>query len=795
MSLVREIKRGFHRAVRGAFDLVTGAGRPQKLNTDGGEAESGYRSEELVRLMREAAADACVLLKNDGVLPLEKSDPVCVLGRCQYDWFCVGYGSGGDVHAPYKVNLLQGLREAGANLYEPLAQKYESLCQSREHRAEHGYWGHWPFSHPEFTGEIKDEWNAAADALTDEDETANYDRAACIVVIGRAAGEDRDDLPQKGSWYLTDAERSLLDMATGCFERVIVVLNTGCLTDLTWLREYGDGISAVLIAWLGGQESGRAVCDVLYGAVSPSGRLPVTAAALEDYPSAKDFGQKDSTRYREGVYVGYRGFDLFAKDRVIFPFGHGLSYAEFGVTAGEVRREADGFSLAVTVKNTGQRPGKHSVPLFVRPPEGAIQKPIRVLCAFGKTRVLAPGEAQELLLRFDKKALASFDENTHEFTLEAGDYYFTVDGKRVARLYLPSRECAERVGPLFMSGERLRETILANLPKELAPSTAKADFSRVLSGEQSAEEFVSVLSVRALEGLTRGHGMMNSPLGPAGNAGVIGGVTKELKALGVPCVSCCDGPAGLRMRAYAALIPCGTALAATFDTELAEALHKELGREMRALSADVRLAPGMDIIRHPLCGRNFEYFSEDPVLSGLTAAAAVRGVQAAGAAACPKHFAFNNQEAWRTVNDSSVSERAAREVYLRNFELCVKYGKPLFIMTSYNKVNGVWAHYHYELVQGVLRGEWGFDGAVMTDWWMRSARSPEFPLLRDNAYRVRAGVDILMPGDMSRLARGYRADASLTESLGSPGGITKAELQQAALHTVRAIARLKAETD
>lgn len=790
MSLIREIKRGFHRAVRGAFDMITGAGRPQKLNTDGEADGSRTSSPELARLMRRAAADACVLLKNDGLLPLEKTDPVCVLGRCQYDWFFVGYGSGGDVHAPYKVNLLQGLREAGANLYEPLAQKYESLCQSREHRAEQGYWGHWPFSHPEFLREIKDEWNEAADALTDEDKTANYDRSVCIVVIGRASGEDRDSTPRKGSWYLTDEERSLLDLATGCFERVAVVLNTGCLMDLTWLNDYGDKISAVLAAWLGGQESGRAVCDVLYGAVSPSGRLPVTAAAIEDHPSAKDFGDKDVTRYREDVYVGYRGFDLFAKDRVIYPFGHGLSYTRFETEAGEVVRGAEGFTLAVTVKNAGGRPGAFSVPLFVRAPEGTIRKPIRVLCAFGKTRVLGPGEAQELLLSFDEKCLASFDESTHEFVLEAGDYYFTVDGKRVARLYLPSRECVELVEPLFLPSGELKEKILSELPKELAPARGQADFARVLTGEQSAEEFVSALSVRSLEALTRGHGMMNSPLGPGGNAGVIGGVTKELRALGVPCVSCCDGPAGLRMRAYAALIPCGTALAATFDAELVEALYHELGHEMRELSADVRLAPGMNLIRHPFCGRNFEYFSEDPVLSGLTAAAAVRGVQAAGAAACPKHFAFNNQEAWRTVNDSAVSERAAREVYLRNFELCVKYGKPLFIMTSYNKVNGVWAHYHYELVQRVLRGEWGFDGAVMTDWWMKSAKSPEFPLLRDNAYRVRAGVDLLMPGDMGHVARSYRADASLTESLGSPGGITKAELQRAALHTVRAIARI-----
>ncbi len=245
------------------------------------------------------------------------------------------------------------------------------------------------------------------------------------------------------------------------------------------------------------------------------------------------------------------------------------------------------------------------------------------------------------------------------------------------------------------------------------------------------------------------------------------------------------------MARYCALIPCGTALAATWNTELVARLHVLLGQEMIHYGADVLLSPGMNIHRNPLCGRNFEYYSEDPLLTGKMAAAAVRGVQSTGRAACPKHFACNHQEYRRNCTDSRVSERALREIYLRGFEICVKEASPLTLMTSYNKVNGVWSHYNYDLVTTVLRGEWGYTGMVMTDWWMRKSASPEFPLLRDNAYRVRAQVDVLMPGDMSRTAKRYRSDGTLLKTLGKPGGMTRGELQRSAGNVLRLILRLK----
>jgi len=294
-----------------------------------------------------------------------------------------------------------------------------------------------------------------------------------------------------------------------------------------------------------------------------------------------------------------------------------------------------------------------------------------------------------------------------------------------------------------------------------------------------------------LEALSRGEGGMNSSLGTEGNAGTFGGVIESLRQKGVRPIVTADGPAGLRLRKYAALLPCGTALACTWNDALVETLFVQVGKEMRKYHVDIVLSPGMNIHRNPLCGRNFEYFSEDPLLTGKMAAAVVRGVQSQGGSCCPKHFACNNQEVNRNYNDSRISERALREIYLRGFEICVKEGKPHTIMTSYNKINGVWSHYNYDLVTTVLRKEWGFDGVVITDWWMRKSKSPEFPKIRDNAYRVRAQVDVLMPGDMSRVAKGYRSDGTLLKTIDKPDGITRGELQRTAKNVLQLILKIK----
>ncbi|MBR2278653.1 MAG: glycoside hydrolase family 3 protein, partial [Eubacterium sp.] len=292
-----------------------------------------------------------------------------------------------------------------------------------------------------------------------------------------------------------------------------------------------------------------------------------------------------------------------------------------------------------------------------------------------------------------------------------------------------------------------------------------------------------------LEAITRGDYTMDSKLGAKGNAGAFAGVLESLRDKGVPAVITTDGPSGIRLFAYCSLIPIGTLLACTFDTELVEAIHTELAKEMKERGTDVLLAPGMNIHRNPLCGRNFEYYSEDPYITGKMAAAAVRGIQSQGASACPKHFACNNQEMRRTKNDSRLSERALREIYLKGFEICVREAQPKNIMTSYNRINGVYGHYNYDLCTTILRGEWGYEGNVMTDWWMQSEKSPENPAVKDQAYRVRAQIDVFMPGGARVTNR--KPDKTLLSSLGKPFGITLGEIQRSAMNVLKCAMDLK----
>ena len=759
-------------------DRVMGNGLMQKENETAGET---YGNAKLVPLLRQAGAESCVLLKNNGALPLKPDREVAVFGRCQLDWFYVGYGSGGDVKAPYYVNLIDGLRSAGVRLNEPLLEAYRSWTSAEAHRADHGWWGHWPMSHPEMP--------LTAELVS----TAARSSETALVVIGRAAGEDRENKLEQGSYYLTDEETDMLRRVTAAFRQVTVLLNVGNLMDMSWTEVFGDRISAILMVWQCGMESGNAAADVLTGKLSPCGKLADSIARrYADYPSSANFGGKQFNDYAEGVFVGYRHFFTKATGRVLYPFGFGLSYTSFAVKPLELRVE-EGFAEArVRVTNTGDRPGKEVAQLWCAPPRAGLEKPARVLCAFAKTRELAPGESEILRLRCESKCYASFDEKLHAFVLDPGDYAFTVNGAAAGKLKLQKRWVLERCASLCRTGEGLRRRILARLPRELSRGEDLGlSWTDVKKGRCSLEAFLAQLSDRELEALCRGEGMMNSGFGAPGNAGAFGGVIPSLREKGVRPIITADGPAGLRLQRQASLLPCGTALACTFNTELVEAVYAGVSEEMSRYRVDVLLAPGLNLHRNPLCGRNFEYYSEDPLLSGKMAAAAVRGIQRNGHAACPKHFACNNQETSRNTNDSRVSERALREIYLRSFEICVREGRPRALMTSYNKINGVWSHYNYDLATTILRGDWGFDGAVLTDWWMRRARSPEFPRLRDNAYRVRAQVDVLMPGNMGHTARRYRPDASLLESLGKDGGITRAELRRSARNVLRLLLRLE----
>lgn len=834
MSIIGKIVNAFSSTAQ-----KTGAGENDKM---------AVTSRAMRQTAREIASEGIVLLKNNGILPIKQSDTVSVFGRTQYNYFCVGYGSGGDVNAPYKTSFYDALKVCDKiNINQNLAEIYKNWCEKNV--PDEGYWGHWPFCFKEMP--LSDEIVKDARAQSD----------VAIVVVGRAAGEDREQKLKEGSFYLTKAEKAMLDNVCNHFEKVVLVLDVGNVIEFEEINAYGDKIGAILFALQGGMESGHALCDVLCGKVNPSGRLTDTIALRYDfYPSADCFGNKKYNDYEEDIFVGYRYFETFAKNEVLYPFGYGLSYTDFEITASVTRAEG-GVKVLSTVKNVGNVAGKEVVQVYVKAPRGVILKPARELKAFYKTDVLQAGEETSCETFISDYSLASYDDEGltgHKscWVLEDGDYEFYVgenvrDAVLVGRVNIaknPIKQASPICGLkkpinvlenydsllddirfkdwfyglknkfeairmlLSMSPEDvetvrrrfenyvpktyrikpssdvcLKERIENNLPSEIAQNKhLNMSFDDVKRGVATIEEFVSTLSDEELEVLCHGEGKMNSALGAKGNAGAFGGVCESLRAKGVPVAIATDGPSGIRLCAKASLLPCGSAIASSWNEDLAQKLYSSIALEMAEKGSDVLLAPGINVHRNMLCGRNFEYYSEDPYLAGKIASAVVKGIQSQGGASCVKHLACNNQEKARHINDSRVSERALREIYLKAFEICVKEANPKAIMTSYNKVNGVYAYHNYDLFTTLLRGEWGYKNLVMTDWWTNSAKNPDFKGVDDNAYRVRAQVDLLMPGG-SRVKGRY--DGTTLKSLKS-GGLTRAELQRSAINVLNFLLKM-----
>lgn len=767
---------------------------------------------EMSDACRRAGAEGTVMLKNDGVLPLSKTGSTAFFGRVQRDYFYVGYGSGGDVNPDYLVSPMDALEIRGDIAYDKaLADRYRLWCQANVPPVMD--WAQWPTCHPEMP--LSEEVIQAAAQRND----------AAVVILGRAMGEAMDNRPEPGGYYLTEEEKALLAQVTAAFRKVCVVVDAGNIMDLSWVEEYPIG--ALVYAFQGGMESGNALMDVLYGDAQPGGRLTDTVPRhYEDAPTYGHFGGRDFNEYREDIYVGYRYYETFAQDKVLYPFGFGLSYTSFRVESAAAAWHTS-WDLRIQVTNTGSRPGRQVVQVYVEAPQGKLGKAARVLADYWKTPELAPGQSAETSLWIDLESLASFDDSgvtghPYAYVLEAGTYrlYVGTDVRSASlagRLFLEEqtltaqlesqcsptrdfprlhpREEGGRLVPGFepvpRAESRRKEQVLEHLP-ETIPFTGDLgiSFRDVCKGTNSIDDFIAQLTPEELNALCKGEGQMDSPLGTKGNAGMLGGTTQSLRDKGLPTLTTTDGPSGIRVCCYTALLPCGTALASSWDVKAVEALGHLFGQEMVRKGSDILLGPGLNIHRDPLCGRNFEYYSEDPLLSGTVAAAMVRGIQSVpGRSACVKHFACNNQEENRNRNDSRLSQRALREIYLRGFEICLRDAAPLCLMTSYNQINGIWGHYQYELVTGILRREWGYEGLVMTDWWMQPSADPDFPELWNDAYRLRAQVDVLMPGGSA--FGDPTMDPSALESLKKENGLTLGEMQRSAKNVLKLCARLK----
>lgn len=744
-----------------------------------------------------AVSGGIVMLKNDGALPLKQGGTAAVFGRIQLHYYKSGTGSGGMVNVSKVIGITDGLLDAGYKLDEQLLNAYREWDEQN------------PFDYGEGWG--GEPWSQKEMPLTDELVGGAASRAdAAIVIIGRTAGEEMDNKLEKGAFLLSDLEEDMLRRVTSAFDKTVVLLNTGGLIDMSFMDRYP--VSAVMYVWQGGMVGGAGTAAVLIGEVSPSGKLPDTIAyEISDYPSDKFFGSGDMDCYGEDIYVGYRYFETFAKDRVRFPFGFGMSYTSFDIAASDFRLDGDKVTGSVNVKNTGSAPGREVVQIYCSAPQGKLGKPARVLCGFDKTRTLQPGESQTLSFEIPLESVASYDDSgvtghKSAWILEQGGYVFYAgaDVRSASEAYsltLPEtvvRQCKSALGPLTAfkrmvnsSGKPEFEDVPltgeafphdhAKLPAEI-PQTGDRGIrlADVVNGKNTLEEFTAQLTDYDLSCIIRGEGM-GSPKVTAGTAAAFGGVSDTLTALGIPCACCDDGPSGMRLdcgtKAFS--LPNGTLLASTFDRPLMTELFTFMGLEMHTNQVDCLLGPGMNIHRHPLNGRNFEYFSEDPYLTGEMASAELAGLHSTGAEGTIKHFCGNNRETRRHFLDSVISERALREIYLRGFEKAVKKGGAKSVMTTYGQVNGVCTAGNYDLVTGILRDDWGFDGFTMTDWWANINRRGKAPDKSDFAAMAMAQNDVYMV-----TADGAACNDNTLDSLKS-GELTRGELQRNAMNILR----------
>ncbi len=728
-----------------------------------------------IELSRKAAEEGMVLLKNEGVLPLKKENKIAIFGKASVDYVKGGGGSG-DVYCKYVHSLYDGLKAQGVDIYEPLINYYKNDLKEQYAK------GLVPgmTSEPSVSQEMLVEAQKFADTaliLINRFSGEGWDRSSVECNNEYNPWETETSMPKisgeifpDGDFYLTKEEQDMISKVKASFDRVVAVLNIGGVIDCRWLQD--EKINAALYMGQGGMEGGDAAAKVLLGQVNPSGRLVDTfAGQLEDYPSTAGFHESfDYVNYNEDIYVGYRYFLTIpgAASKVIYPFGYGLSYTTFDSKILSMALEADEFVFTIKVTNTGDVAGKEVVQLYYSAPQGALGKPARELGAFAKTKELNPGESQVLTLSVSKYLMSSYDDlgkiAEAAYVLEKGVYKFMLgaDSMNVQEGQFSwenpkdevVKQLSHKLAPVELKERMLSDGSYEALPqgphkdinesviKKLEPGTEEGltpevksrerycliypfkegaiTLSQVAEGKASLDDFVNQLSVSELFELVGGQ-----PNTGVANTFGFG----NLPQYGVPSAMTADGPAGVRIAPETGILttafPCATLLACTWNADILTQVGIAGGKELKENNLAVWLTPAINIHRSPLCGRNFEYYSEDPVVAGTMASALVNGIQSNRVGASVKHFACNNKETNRKHSDSRVSERALREIYLKAFEIVVEKANPYTIMSAYNAINGERASESRDLLTGILRDEWGYEGMVTSDWWTRGEHYKE----------------------------------------------------------------------
>ena len=794
-----------------------------------GLGENGARvtaDKEHITLSKDAAKEGMVLLKNEQhVLPLQTGAKVALFGKATFDYVKGGGGSG-DVTVAYTRNLYEGIKalKGKISVYEELADFY------RENVKEQYKAGRVPGMTIE--PQVPQELLQKAKAYTDTAVISicrfsgeGWDRKSIVETENKNIWASEEEMARRsaeifedGDFYLTHAEQEMVNTVKQNFARVIVVMNVGGMVDTSWFHDDAQ-IQSVLMAWQGGMEGGLATAELLAGEGNPSGKLSDTfARELNDYPSTYNFHESEKyVEYTDDIYVGYRYFETIpgAKEKVNYPFGFGLSYTQFTLGESQISIEGDQIRCMVSVTNTGAMAGKEVVQAYYGAPQGKLGKAARVLCAFAKTRLLQPGETQLMTLCWKIADMASYDDCgkvcKSAYVLEQGEYRFYIgtsvrDAVENATVYtaakdIVTQQLTSRLAPTSLTKRMLADGTYEELETTEPIDTDANELEKMTTEEMEAfapktegrarwrlwgdktpdkqhhflieaaegkitlEEFMAQLSDEQLAEL----------LGGQPNTGVANTFGfGNLPDYGVPNIMTADGPAGLRISPECGVCTtawlCSTLIACTWNPEVAQQVGAAGGAEVKENNIAVWLTPAVNIHRSPLCGRNFEYYSEDPYLTGKMASAMVKGIQSNHVGATVKHFALNNKETNRKNSDSRASERAIREIYLKAFEIIVKEANPWAIMSSYNIVNGRRTSENHELLTDVLRGEWGFEGAVTTDWWTNGEHYKE----------VAAGNDI-------KMATGF--PERLMEAL-HKGIITRAELETCAKRVLNLILKV-----
>ncbi len=776
-----------------------------------GERVTGSKAH--IELSKNAAKEGMVLLKNNNsVLPLAAGTKVALFGKGTFDYVKGGGGSG-DVTVAYIRNLYEGLK-----LQKDKISIFEELCDYYRKDIEEQYKnGNVPGMTIE--PDVPVELLQKAKAYTD---TAiiticrysgeGWDRKSVIDPDNKALWDYEREMTEKsaeifkdGDFCLSEKEKEMVDAVKANFKNVIVILNVGGMVDTSWFA-HDDKIQSALLALQGGMEGGLAAAELLVGNGNPSGKTVDTfAESLDDYPSTYNFHEsRDYVDYTDDIYVGYRYFETIpnASEKVIYPFGYGLSYTTFDVetvSAGVVNT-ANKLYAKVRVTNTGKAAGKEVVQVYIAKPQGKLGKPAKELVAFEKTRELLPGESQLMTLSWKINDMASYDDlgkvQKSAYILEAGSYdiYIGTSVRDVTKADFSyildkdtvTKQLSAKLVPTSLAKRMLSDGSFEELPQgkpvdtdasaigNIDPSltegvapgqraipyfrfadgmakTGSHDIMDVVEGRITLDEFVSELSIDELIHLTGGQ-----PNTGVANTFGIG----NMPEYGIPSVMTADGPAGVRINPEVGVcttaFPCSTLLACTWNTDIVEAVGRAGGEELKENNLGLWLTPAINIHRSPLCGRNFEYYSEDPFLTGKLAGAMVRGIQSNNVGATLKHFALNNKETNRKNSDSRVSERAAREIYLKAFEMIVKEEDPWAVMSSYNIINGHRASECEDLLTGILRDEWGYKGMVTTDWWTCGEHYKE----------TKAGNDLKMGcGYPERVKEAYEKGAITREEI------------------------------